>query len=74
MDNVKPGWKTTEFWMSLAAMIIGALLASGAFADGSMVAKILGGAMAAMSGLGYTASRAKVKSAEAPAPSANDES
>ncbi len=30
MDN-KPGYKTTEFWMSMIAVGIGAVAASGAF-------------------------------------------
>ena len=67
--NVKPGYKTTEFWLSLLATLLGFVLASGAMdtvSSDSWVAKIVGGAVAALAALGYTAGRAKVKAAAAP--------
>jgi len=61
----KPGYKTTEFWLSSVAMFLGTLMASGVFdtlpAD-SWIAKLVGGVVVALSGLGYTASRARAKS------------
>ncbi len=60
----KPGYKTTEFWISVIITIAGLLMASGAIAEGSMVARIVGGVMSALAALGYTAARAKVKAAE----------
>ncbi len=61
----KPGCKTTEFWLSLLATLLGFLLASGvmdqAQAD-SWIARIVGGLVAVLATLGYSASRAKVKS------------
>ena len=64
MNETKPGYKTTEFWLSLLATLLGFVLASGAM-DGvsqeSWVAKLVGGAVAVLASLGYTASRAKVK-------------
>jgi len=58
------GYKTTEFWLSFAAMILGALMASGVIVEGSMAAQIIGGVMAILAQLGYTSSRTKVKEAE----------
>ena len=61
---MKPGYKTTEFWLSLAAAIVGALLASGAFEDGSAVARLLGVVASALAAIGYAASRGFVKANE----------
>lgn len=61
----KSGFRTTEFWLSSAATLLGLLLASGVF-DGdteSVAAKIVGGAVSILAALGYTASRTKVKAA-----------
>jgi hypothetical protein len=66
MNETKPGYKTTEFWLSLLATLLGFLLASGVMdtvpAD-SWIAKLIGGLVAVLATLGYSASRAKVKSA-----------
>lgn len=60
--QTKPGYKTTEFWLSTAAMIVSILYASGAIGAGeSSVDKtvaLIAGALAAM---GYTVSRSIVK-------------
>ena len=61
----KPGYKTTEFWVSLLATLLGFLLASGvmdAAGEESWIAKLIGGVVAVLATLGYSASRAKVKS------------
>jgi hypothetical protein len=58
----KPGYKTTEFWLSLAAMLIGALLAADVFPSDSPVLKILGVVSSILGALGYQVSRAIVKS------------
>lgn len=55
------GYKSTEFWLSTAAMLVGVLLASGAFPAGGSVAQILGIAASVLSAMGYSASRAVVK-------------
>ncbi len=64
---MKPGYKTTEFWLSLLATVMGFLLASGVL-DGmdpeSWVMRIVGGVIAVLASLGYTASRGKVKAAD----------
>ena len=57
----KPGYKTTEFWLSLAAAALGAVIASGAVpTDGPWVQAValLNTALVAM---GYTGSRLTLK-------------
>ena len=60
--TVKPGYATTEFWLSVAANLVGALMASGLFADGSTVMRVAGVAAMVLATLGYQVARAKVKS------------
>lgn len=61
--TLKPGWKTTEFWLMLAAEVIGLLLAAGIVQIGNdtTVGKIVGGAIAVLAALGYTVNRSKLK-------------
>lgn len=58
----KPGYKTTEFWLTVAVQVIAVLMLSGVIAPGSFVDKAVGIASAALAAMGYTASRAMVKS------------
>jgi len=60
-SGTKPGFKTTEFWLSTIAVVLGIVLASGAVTDGGIVAQIVGGVLSVLSSLGYTAARTKVK-------------
>ena len=60
---VKPGYQTTEFWLSTLALLLGLALASGAVHEGGLAAQIIGGVLSVLSSLGYTASRTKIKSA-----------
>ena len=64
MAESKPGYKTTEFYLSLLAIICGAILTSGIVSDTGTVAKIVGGVLSVLAALGYTASRTVVKSGE----------
>ncbi len=64
----KAGFKTTEFWLSSAATILGIALASGAVPEGGLAAQIIGGVLAVLAGLGYTASRTIVKAGDAAKP------
>lgn len=57
----KPGYKTSEFWLSLLAMLVGALVASDAIPTDSTVAKALGVVASILGALGYQVSRAYVK-------------
>jgi len=65
---MKPGYKTTEFWLTLLANTIGALLTSGLIADGSTLARVLGVIMMVLSTLGYNVSRGMAKGGEAKPP------
>jgi hypothetical protein len=59
---MRPGYRTTEFWLSFAAMLVGAAMSSGAFADTSDVMKYLGMGASLLSALGYTVCRTWAKS------------
>jgi len=64
---MKPGYKSTEFWLSSGALIGGILMASGVFPMESSLGQILGMIMGTLAALGYTGSRAAVKKKEAAA-------
>ena len=59
----KPGFKTTEFWLSLAAMILGALVASGVLdaIPGEKDDQLVAMAVSVLAALGYSAQRMVVK-------------
>ena len=59
----KPGYKTTEFWLSLIAMIVGAVMSSGLLEQTSTDwdNKIVGLIAMILGGLGYTVARSFVK-------------
>lgn len=66
---MKPGYKTTEFWLTFAAVIGGLVMASGAFEPASCsaswcggVLSILGLILSALGAMGYTFNRSKLKS------------
>jgi hypothetical protein len=59
--NTKPGVKTTEFWLTLVAMIVSTLAASGGLDPSSPVAKIVGLAAAVLAAMGYSISRGIAK-------------
>jgi len=62
--EVKPGWKTTEFWMSTLALIVGAVMASGVLEgvdESNWIVRIVGGLVTVLAALGYDASRTKAK-------------
>lgn len=65
--ETKPGYKTTEFWLSVAAMLVGALMASGLLDESGtdIDNKIFGLIAMVLAGLGYSANRAWTKGAEA---------
>lgn len=49
----KPAWKTSEFWLSVAAAIVAGLLAAGVFPAGSTGDKLIAGAASLLALLGY---------------------
>jgi hypothetical protein len=59
--NVKPGYRTTEFWLSAAASAVGLMIASGALAEGSAAETIVGVVASALVALGYSAARGQAK-------------
>ena len=60
------GYKSTEFWLSLVAIMTGAILSSGAI-ENNTVLQGLGLVDTALSALGYAGARAITKSGEAKA-------
>jgi len=59
----KPGYKTTEFWLSLIAFLLSMLFASGLLHDGSMAYKIAGLAAMVITSMGYSVNRTIMKAA-----------
>ena len=66
MDNSSRGIKTSEFWLSALAALIGGVLASGVVSSG-LALQLLGGIGTFLATIGYSTSRAWVKSSEAKA-------
>ena len=61
---MKPGYKTTEFWLSLAALVLTTLFAAGVVAEGSAFDKVLVLVSGILTALGYTVGRSLVKGGE----------
>jgi putative Mn2+ efflux pump MntP len=59
----KPGFKTSEWWLSLAALLTGALLSSGLVSN-SLALQCIGGVATLLTALGYQVSRSFVKTSE----------
>lgn len=57
----KPGWKTTEFWLTTIAAVLGAILGSGIVPEVGIWAQIAGVVTTLLATLGYQVSRTKVK-------------
>lgn len=64
--DTKPGWRTSEFWKGVAAMVLSALFASGAITNSTVLA-LAGIAASVLTSMGYMVSRGMVKSAAAKA-------
>ena len=59
----KPGFKTSEWWLSLAALIISALLSSGLVSN-SLALQCIGGVSSVLVALGYSTGRNFLKASE----------
>ena len=59
--KVKAGYKTTEFWLTTVAAILGLLFASGAVEAGTAFDKVLGLVSMVLGSLGYAVSRGIAK-------------
>lgn len=68
-----PAFKTTEFWFSLASAVVGALLASGVFGDGSTAQRVLGIAATVLGAVTHTVSRTYLKASTGNAQPVTDE-
>jgi hypothetical protein len=62
-NQIKPGYKTTEFWLTALAMLVSLLFASGIIPTDSSMDKLLGMVAAALGGAGYAVSRGLAKKA-----------
>lgn len=60
-DKKKPGYKTTEFYLSLASVLIGALLASGVLGEGTEYERIGGMILSLLASAGYGMGRTMLK-------------
>ena len=61
--TVKPGFKTTEFWLSAAATLVGLAIASGIVPTSGTWPQIVGLVTGVLGAMGYTISRTAVKNA-----------
>lgn len=57
------GYATSEFWITLVVVVLGAVTGSGLFPETHWVVRGAGMILAALASIGYTAARAKVKAA-----------
>lgn len=58
---MKPGYKTTEFWITAFTVCISAMANSGLFEAASSESKTLSAIVAGLAAFGYTVGRAIVK-------------
>jgi len=61
--TVKPGYQTTEFWMTAAATAVGLAIASGVIPTTGYWPSIVALVVSAFAAMGYTVSRTVVKNA-----------
>lgn len=59
--KAKPGYKTTEFWLSTATGLVGILIASGVIEPGTSYDQAIGLIVTILSSLGYTVNRTIAK-------------
>lgn len=62
-DEIKPGWKTTEFWKSAVVTVFALVMASGVIPSEGPWAQIAGIVAAVLQSVGYANARATIKSA-----------
>ena len=63
-EEIKSGWKTTEFWITLLTVICGAIISSGLLPHESNILKILGIIVSILSSTVYTTARTCIKTKE----------
>ena len=57
----KSSLKSTEFWLTAVAVVLGLLLSSGVMGDGSPALRYVGAAASLLASMGYTAAKTKSK-------------
>lgn len=62
-ERTKSGWRTTEFWLSLGALLLSAAYGSGVIPDDGPWAKLAGFGFVALTAAGYSVSRGMAKRA-----------
>ena len=60
-STTKPGWQTSEFWLSVVAVVMGTIAASDALPAEGGAAKITALITSALVALGYTGARLAIK-------------
>jgi len=61
----KPGFKTSEFWVTVVIAVVSLLGSSGVLVDGSSAERIVGYVVAGLAAMGYIGIRGSLKKAEA---------
>lgn len=64
---MKPGYKSTEFALTVLAIVVTILMASGLFGETGVAYKALAFASSTLAALGYTYGRSLVKAADSQA-------
>lgn len=64
-DPKKPGWKTSELWLGVVASLLSTFFAAGVIPSSGVVAQVAVIAAFALTSLGYTVTRGRVKVANA---------
>jgi hypothetical protein len=59
--TVKPGYKTSEFWLTAGATVVGLAIASGVIPETGVWPKIVALVVSAFAAMGYTVSRGMAK-------------
>ena len=59
---MKPGVKSTEFWVTVSLSVLGALMASGLLAPDGSASQVVGAVISAGAAMGYNVSRGLAKS------------
>lgn len=60
---LKPGWQSTEAWLSLLVIVLGAIPSTGLTDNAPLLAKIVGMVLAALAAINYTYQRTVLKAA-----------
>lgn len=61
VKEAKPGYKTSEFWLTTLATLVSIALASGAVGEGTQAEKVIGYIVMGLNVAGYSVSRGLAK-------------